>query len=72
MEAVLHHGKGVTMQTKPAIAIELCRRVLTNPHHFDNPHWGEHFIAHRIAEHPHIAAEVKRIRDESSGRLPGS
>jgi hypothetical protein len=51
-------------------AIELCRRVLTSSVHQRNPRWGEDFIAHRIAEHPEIEPEVKRIRQESEPRLP--
>jgi hypothetical protein len=62
--------KGVTMDAESMEAIELCRRVLTNPVHHRNPHWGEEFIAHRIAEHPEIEPEVKRIRRESEPRLP--
>jgi hypothetical protein len=62
--------KGVTMDAESMEAIELCRRVLTNPVHQRNPHWGEEFIAHRIAEHPEIEPEVKRIRRESEPRLP--
>jgi hypothetical protein len=62
--------KGVTMDAETLEAIELCRRVLTNPVHHRNPHWGEDFIAHRIAEHPEIEPEVKRIRRESEPRLP--
>ena len=51
-------------------AIELCRRVLTSPVHAKDHHWGEEFIAHRIAEHPEIAPEVARIRRESEPQLP--
>lgn len=51
-------------------AIELCRRVLTSPIHHRNPHWGEDFIAHRIAEHPEIRPTVARLRRESEPQLP--
>ena len=51
-------------------AIELCRRIIVNPVHQRNPRWGEDFIAHRIAEHPEIAPEVRRIRRESEPQLP--
>ena len=52
--------------------IELCRRVLTSPVHQKNPHWGEDFIAHRIAEHPEIEPVVSQLRRESEPSLPHS
>jgi hypothetical protein len=58
------------MELDTTEAIELCRRVLTSPVHQVRPNWGEDFIAHRIAEHPEIEPEVKRIRRESEPRLP--
>jgi hypothetical protein len=70
VEPVLQPRKGVTMEADTSEAIELCRRVLTSPCHMKNPHWGEEFIAHRIAEHPEITEEVKRLRAESEPRLP--
>lgn len=70
MEPVLQPRKGVTMEADTSEAIELCRRVLTSPVHQRNPHWGEEFIAHRIAEHPEIQPEIERIRQESEPRLP--
>jgi hypothetical protein len=70
MERVLQPRKGVTMEADTNEAIELCRRVLTSPVHQRNRHWGEEFIAHRIAEHPEIEGEVTRIRRESEPRLP--
>ncbi|HEY1692186.1 MAG TPA: hypothetical protein VGG39_08485 [Polyangiaceae bacterium] len=69
-EHVAPPGKGVTMEADTNEAIELCRRVLTSPVHCRNPHWGEDFIAHRIAEHPEIRPEVARIRRESEPQLP--
>jgi hypothetical protein len=50
--------------------IELCRRILTSPVRRANPHWGDDFIAHRLAEHPELESEVNRIRQESEPRLP--
>ena len=70
VEQVLRPGKGVTMEAESLEAIEQCRRVITNPAHQRNPHWGEEFIAHRIAAHPEIEPEVRRIRGESEARLP--
>ncbi len=61
---------GFTMDADSLEAIELCRRVITCPVHQRNPRWGEDFIAHRIAEHPDIAPEVRRIRHESESQLP--
>jgi len=58
------------MDAETKEAIELCRRVLTSPARRENPRWGESFIAHRIAEHPDMEPEVRRIRDESEPRLP--
>lgn len=69
-EQVLPKRKGVTMELETADAIELCRRVLTCSVHHQRPGWGEDFIAHRIAEHPEIEPEVKRLRRESEPRLP--
>jgi hypothetical protein len=60
---------GVTMEADSNDAIELCRRVLTNPSHLRNPRWGEDFISHLIADHPEIEPEVKRIRAESDPAL---
>jgi hypothetical protein len=68
--SVCSKGKGVTMEADSNEAIELCRRVITSPCHQRNPRWGEDFIAHRIAEHPEIEPEVRRIRQESEPRLP--
>lgn len=70
MEPMLQPRKGVTMEADTNEAIELCRRVLTSPVHHRNPHWGEEFIAHRIAEHPEIQPEIERIRQESEPSLP--
>ena len=70
MEPVLHTRKGVTMEADTQESIELCRRVLTSPVHQKNPHWGEDFIAHRIADHPEIEPEVSKIRRESTPCLP--
>ncbi len=53
-------------------AIEHCRRILTSPVRQANPHWGDDFIAHRLAEHPELEPEVERIRQESQPRLPHS
>lgn len=50
--------------------IELCRRILTSPVRREHPHWGDDFIAHRLAEHPEIEPELNRIRQESEPRLP--
>jgi hypothetical protein len=58
------------MEAESLEAIEKCRRVLTSPVHQKNPHWGEDFIAHRIAEHPDIEQEVTRLRRESEPQLP--
>ena len=58
------------MHTNAVEAIELCRRVLTNPHHVEDARWGEDFIAHRIAEHPEIAPLVSRLRAETRPRAP--
>ena len=58
------------MQADTNEVIELCRRVLTSSVHQRNRHWGEDFIAHRIAEHPEIEGEVRRIRRESEPCLP--
>ncbi len=58
------------MDAETLEAIELCRRVLTNPVRRTNPRWGEDFIAHRIAEHPEAAPEIERIREQSEPRLP--
>ena len=63
-------GKGATMDTSSMDAIELCRRILTSPVRHEHPHWGDDFIAHRIAEHPEMEPEVNRIRQESQPRLP--
>lgn len=51
-------------------AIELCRRILTSPVRREHPHWGDDFIAHRLAEHPEIEPVLNRIRQESEPRLP--
>ena len=69
---MFHQGKGVTMQADTQEVIELCRRVLTSPVHQKNPHWGEDFIAHRIAEHPEIEPVVSQLRRESEPSLPHS
>ena len=58
------------MEAESLEAIELCRRVLTSPVHLRNPHWGEEFILHRIAEHPDIEPVVKQLRRESESQLP--
>ena len=58
------------MELDTTEALELCRRVLTSPVHHKKPGWGEDFIAHRIAEHPEIEDDVKRIRRESEPKLP--
>ena len=58
------------MEAESLEAIEQCRRVLTSPVHQKNPHWGEDFIAHRIAEHPEIEPTVSRLRRESEPHLP--
>jgi hypothetical protein len=60
------------MQAEAMEAIELCRRILTSPVRQERPHWGDDFIAHRLAEHPELEAEVNRIREESEPRLPRS
>jgi hypothetical protein len=65
-------GKGATMDTSSMDAIELCRRILTSPVRAEHPHWGDDFIAHRLAEHPELEPEVERIRQESQPRLPHS
>ena len=58
------------MEAESMETIELCRRILTNPLRRSNPHWGDDFIAHRLAEHPEIEAELERIRLASTPRLP--
>ena len=60
------------MQAEAMDPIELCRRILTSPVRLEHPHWGDDFIAHRLAEHPELEAEVNRIREESQPRLQHS
>jgi hypothetical protein len=60
------------MDVEAMETIELCRRILTSPVRLEHPHWGDDFIAHRIAEHPEVEPEVERIRQESQPRLPHS
>ena len=57
--------KGSRMDAETLEAIELCRRILTSPIRREHPRWGEDFIAHRVAEHPEMEPEVKRLRRES-------
>jgi hypothetical protein len=58
------------MDAETIETIEHCRRILTSPVRREHPHWGDDFIAHRIAEHPELETEVERIREESRPRLP--
>ncbi len=60
------------MQVEATETIEFCRRILTSPVRLEHPHWGDDFIAHRLAEHPELEAEVNRIRQQSQPRLPHS
>jgi hypothetical protein len=60
------------MNAETLETIELCRRILTSPVRQTKPHWGDDFIAHRLAEHPELLPEVERIRQESQPRLPHS
>lgn len=58
------------MDAETLEAIEMCRRILTNPVRRENPRWGEDFIAHRVAEHPEMEPEVTRLRRESEAPPP--